>query len=116
MSRKSNLVLNSDDELTGCIKISTICAREELLVAGGFAGEFVIKNTTTYAVHSGSITNDFNGITNQMQIDYASPSSGLHVIASSNDEKIRFIDLNTLRKVRDLSFPVPVNVCMSYCV
>lgn len=57
----------------GPIKISTIAAKHDFLIVGGYGGEFaarsLLSSNDQQPVHTGYITRVNNGITNHMNIE-----------------------------------------------
>lgn len=85
-------------------QISTMVARDNLLIAGGFFGEIVAKNTDTGKIlHNNRITFDENAITNAIDV------FDNQVMASNNDSYIRCFDLETWKRVNAFLFNAPVN-------
>lgn len=86
------------------VQISTMIAKRDLVIAGGFFGEMVAKNLTSGAiVHNKRITYDDNAITNAIDIfDH-------QVMTSNNDCYVRCFDMSTFQRHTQFSFPTPVN-------
>eukprot|EP00850_Spirogloea_muscicola_P002935 SM000011S19113 [mRNA] locus=s11:965777:969204:- [translate_table: standard] len=123
VSRKSKEVLNLGGTVTpapnadrslcqqrlGKVQISTMCARRNLLVAGGFHGEMVCKRLESPGVsYCSKITHDENAITNAIEI-FDSVSSGMRVMSSNNDSMVRVFDGETFCTLHRHKFPWPVN-------
>ncbi|GBG59455.1 hypothetical protein CBR_g38480 [Chara braunii] len=93
----------------GEVQISTMCARRNLLIAGGYSGEMVCKNLDQPGIaYSGKITTDENAITNAIAI-LDTTSGGKQVMTSSNDSTVRLFDADSFSLVTQLKFPWPVN-------
>jgi WD40 repeat protein len=101
---ESRKALGPSATLLGNVKISTMIATDEFVIAGGFNGELVSKNLRTHAIeHNKRITYDENAITNAIDI-YDS-----RVMTSNNDCFVRIFDLPTFTKVSEFRFEMSVN-------
>lgn len=95
----------------GGVQISTIASRHDILIAGGFNGEYSMINLNSSKTSSpvqGVITDHLNSITNHISLSL-SRSSGLPQAAfASNDNGIRVLDCttNTFQASHTYSFPV----------
>eukprot|EP00177_Eucheuma_denticulatum_P001498 GFKZ01002683.1.p1 GENE.GFKZ01002683.1~~GFKZ01002683.1.p1 ORF type:complete len:696 (-),score=59.31 GFKZ01002683.1:912-2690(-) len=88
----------------GMVQISTMIAKDDLLIAGGFYGEMIAKNMRTGAiVHDKRITYDENAITNAIDIFDRT------VMTSNNDCYVRCFDMETFTKKSSFGFQKPVN-------
>lgn len=88
----------------GNVQISTMIARDDLVVAGGFYGEMVAKNIKSGTIlHNKRITYDENAITNA--IDMFDNT----VMTSNNDCYVRCFDIPTFEKKTTFKFDEPVN-------
>jgi WD40 repeat protein len=111
LKRKSTEVLNVAGPLTpsrevekspwaiqqglGKIQISTMCVKDNLMVAGGFEGELVAKNLDSHGVsYCAKVTRDDNAITNAIEI-YDSASGTKQLMTSNNDSVVRIFDTET---------------------
>lgn len=108
MKRKSKVMdLNGSETFSsglGNIQISTMIAKDDLVIAGGFYGEMVAKNMTSGAIiHNKRITNDDNAITNAIDIFDRS------ILTSNNDCYVRCFDIETFQRKSAFSFGSPVN-------
>ncbi|EFJ18234.1 hypothetical protein SELMODRAFT_112794 [Selaginella moellendorffii] len=93
----------------GRVQISTMCVRENLLVAGGFQGEMVCKNLDQPGVsYCAKITHDENAITNAIEI-YNSPSGPTRLMTSNNDAVVRVFDAETFAVLGRFCYCWPVN-------
>ena len=93
-------------------KVSTMTASHDVVVAGGFGGQYAMQSVlaapdTPYTL--GIITEHDNSITNHIHIT-PSRQSGLPLaIFSSNDDTIRVLDCHTNTFIGAHSYPWPVN-------
>lgn len=88
----------------GTVQISTMIAKEDLVIAGGFYGEMVAKNIRTGAIiHNKRITYDENAITNAIDIFDQS------IMTSNNDCFVRCFDMETFQRKNEFRFATPVN-------
>lgn len=88
----------------GMVQISTMIAKGDLVIAGGFYGEMVAKNLRTSAIiHNKRITYDENAITNAIDIFEGT------VMTSNNDCYVRCFDMETFEKKSSFGFHKPVN-------
>ncbi|KAI9225054.1 quinon protein alcohol dehydrogenase-like superfamily [Blastocladiella britannica] len=93
----------------GPVRLSTLCADAEVLVAGGYAGEYVIRPLRRGAPPvSGVMTDAANGITNQIELAY-DRAGVLGAIVSSNDAKVRRMAVETRVTVMQLDLDWAVN-------
>ncbi|KAF7867402.1 hypothetical protein EAF04_005485 [Stromatinia cepivora] len=86
----------------GC-QISTLTSGHEIVVAGGFEGQYALMNTRTQkdAKHiEGVITEHPNDITNHAQVHLSRSSSPL-VTFASNDSGVRTLDVTTNKFISD---------------
>lgn len=92
--------------------ISTLAAGHDILVAGGYSGEYALINLRSHkdTKHTeGVLTDDSNGITNHVQV-HLSRSSSLPVAAfASNDHGFRILDVNTNQFVCEQAFDYAIN-------
>ncbi|KAI7862364.1 WD40-repeat-containing domain protein, partial [Spinellus fusiger] len=91
-------------------KISSMACRHNMMVVGGFTGEFACQrmDNKDTPVYYGLITYHVNGIANHIDI-ISSRSGSTCAIVSSNDHKVRTINLETLKPDSVLNFPFPIN-------
>lgn len=125
LKRKSTEVLNVAGPLTpsreveknpwaiqhglGRIQISTMCVMDNLLVAGGFEGELVVKNLDSHGVsYCAKVTRDENAITNAIEI-YDSASGTKQLMTSNNDSVVRIFDTETFSVLGRHFYPWAVN-------
>lgn len=96
----------------GGIQISTLTAAHNILVAGGFSGEYGLTNLRSQqsARHAeGIITDRSNSITNHVQV-HLSRSSSLPLAAfASNDCSLRLLDITTNKFIKDQKFDYAIN-------
>jgi WD40 repeat protein len=94
------------------IQISTIAADHNVLVAGGFCGEYgmIALDSPRKADHTeGLITTDMNPITNHVQIHLNRHSGQPQASFASNDTCIRTLDCTTNKVVAHHKYDYPVN-------
>lgn len=88
----------------GMVQISTMIAKGDLVIAGGFYGEMIAKNLKTNAIiHNKRITYDENAITNAIDIFEET------IMTSNNDCFVRCFDMETFEKKSSFEFHKPVN-------
>lgn len=93
-------------------KISTLAAAHDIVLAGGFHGEYALKRISAAAssrMVTGIITQHSNGITNHVQLIQSRTTSNPMAVFSSNDSYIRILDCATLRWTASHEFPFAVN-------
>ena len=88
--------------------MSTTCARDSLVAAGGFAGELVVLDVDTGVSASTRVTRDDNGITNAVDF-FSAPSGAEALVCSNNDKATRWYDIATMRCVARHEYPWAVN-------
>ncbi|KAL3685555.1 hypothetical protein R1sor_003577 [Riccia sorocarpa] len=93
----------------GRVQISTMCVKNNLLVAGGFQGEMVCKFLDRPGVsYCSKITHDDNAITNAIEI-YESSSGATRLMSSNNDAVVRVFDCENFAVLSKFDFNWPVN-------
>lgn len=93
----------------GHVQISTMCVKNNLLVAGGFQGEMVCKFLDRPGVsYCTKITFDENAITNAIEI-YKNSSGATRLMSSNNDSVVRIFDIEKFDVLQKFRFPWPVN-------
>lgn len=96
----------------GGVQISTMTIAHDILVAGGFCGEYGIVNLKaqkdTKQVE-GVITDDSNAITNHVQVHLSRGSSSPLVAFASNDKFVRILDVNTNRVIGTHKYEHAIN-------
>jgi hypothetical protein len=94
------------------IQISTLTVDHDILVAGGFCGEYGIVNlrASRDSKHAeGLISDHQNSITNHVQV-HLSRTSSLPIAAfSSNDNGVRLLDVNTNRFIAEHKYDHAIN-------
>jgi WD40 repeat protein len=94
------------------VQISTLTIGHDVLVAGGFCGEYGIVNlrASRESTHAEGLISDHpNSITNHVQV-HLSRSSSLPLAAfSSNDNGVRLLDINTNRFVAEHKYDHAIN-------
>jgi len=96
----------------GPIQISTLTVAHDILIAGGFCGEYGLLNLKAqkYTKHTeGLVTTDENGITNHVQV-HLSRSSALPLASfASNDHGLRILDINTNKFISQHTYDHAIN-------
>jgi WD40 repeat protein len=97
---------------TGGIQISTLTTAHNVLVAGGFCGEYSLVNlrapkTTKHT--EGLITYNENGITNHVQVHLSRNSSLPLAAFASNDNGMRILDINTNKFIAEHKYDHAIN-------
>ncbi|KAI3424072.1 hypothetical protein D9Q98_009435 [Chlorella vulgaris] len=94
----------------GKIQLCTLCAKEGLVVGGGFSGEVVARRQGSQDEFSCSmrVTHSDNGITNAIEI-YRPAAAQVRVVCSNNDDLVRAYDASTFQLVSQYRFPWAVN-------
>ncbi|XP_021775272.1 uncharacterized WD repeat-containing protein C2A9.03-like isoform X1 [Chenopodium quinoa] len=91
------------------VQISTMCVKDNLLVAGGFHGELICKYLNQPEVEfSTKVTTEENAITNAVDI-CQSPSGSKCIIAGNNDAQVRVFDAANFICINRFCFPWSVN-------
>lgn len=93
------------------IMISTLAAKHNILVAGGFGGEYGLMALDTEGEEhtEGLITNNFNPITNHVDINVNHRSGLPEVIFASNDFGLRVLDCTTEKFVSENRYGFALN-------
>ncbi|RDW74048.1 hypothetical protein BP5796_07490 [Coleophoma crateriformis] len=97
---------------SGGIQISTLTAGHDILVAGGFSGEYGLTNLKSQedSRHvDGVVTNHHNSITNHIQVHLSRTSSSPLAAFASNDSGLRLLDIATNTFISDQKFDYAVN-------
>ncbi|CAN6610673.1 hypothetical protein TRVA0_004S02982 [Trichomonascus vanleenenianus] len=94
--------------LLASMQVSVLGADAQWIVAGGFRGQYLVKSIETGEAASGTITCDANGITNHVLL----PPHTDRAVFSSNDTRVRTLDMVTNRFVHTARYPWAVN-CMA---
>lgn len=91
------------------VQISTMCIRDNLIVAGGFHGEMVCKSLDSNNLsYCSKITHDENAITNAIEV-FTSSSGTTRLLSSNNDCIVREFDAETFYTLSRQHYPWPVN-------
>ncbi|CAA0818543.1 Transducin/WD40 repeat-like superfamily protein [Striga hermonthica] len=91
------------------VQVSTLAAKDNLLVVGGFHGQLICKFLDRPGISYCTRTAyDENNITNAVEI-YTSSRGALHFIASNNDCGVRDFDVENFKIASHFSFSWPVN-------
>lgn len=93
------------------VQVSTLTADSDILVVGGFLGDYRFRN-----VHSkdrmfteGKLTDNISGITNHVQIHSARRSATPIAAFASNDFGFRTVDLTTNQMLSETMYQYPLN-------
>lgn len=92
-------------------QVSTLAADDDILVAGGFFGEYCFRRFSEAMgeVHEGTITTDNSGITNHVQLYFARTSSSPRAAFASNDNGFRVLDIATQKFISETYYSKPIN-------
>ena len=96
----------------GGVQISTLAAAHDVLIAGGFCGEYGVVNLKAQkdTKHTeGLITDHINSITNHVQLHLSRSSSLPQCTFSSNDNGVRVLDINTNKFVAEYKYEHAIN-------
>ncbi|KAI0125890.1 WD40-repeat-containing domain protein [Xylariales sp. AK1849] len=95
----------------GDVQISTLAATEDVLVVGGFLGDYRFRdlNSEDNNYSEGKLTNHVSGITNHVQIHPARRSSAPIAAFASNDSYFRTVDLATKRILSEKEYKFALN-------
>jgi len=99
--------LNENGHICPCC----IAVEGDLLMVGGYKGEFLVKNMATMTVldnKNSSLTDADNCITNSISV-YDSHGHGKRVLAANNDCFVKSLDLQTLQAVNEYKVEWAVN-------
>ncbi|KAJ8324833.1 hypothetical protein O5D80_007056 [Batrachochytrium dendrobatidis] len=109
ISRTSSDVMSLTGPLSR-INITTLDAQSNMLIIGGFCGEYAFKrlDSKQSKLYTGTITTDENGITNHMNLQ-TNRNGVPQCVISSNDRHIRTLDLNRMEIVSVFPFPWAAN-------
>jgi WD40 repeat protein len=97
---------------SGGIQISTMTVAHDVLVAGGFCGEYAILNLKAdkHTRHTEGLIVDYpNSITNHVQVHLSRTSSLPQAVFSSNDNGLRVLDINTNKFIAEHKYENAVN-------
>jgi WD40 repeat protein len=96
----------------GGIQISTLTASHDILVAGGFCGEYGLVNLRAQkdTKHTeGLITDHPNSITNHVQVHLSRTSSSPFASFASNDMWMRILDITTNKFIAEHKYEQAIN-------
>ena len=118
-SMSSNTVMDLTDPVVqpihsfqGGIQISTLTAAHNILVAGGFCGEYGLVNLRAHkdTKHTeGLITDHPNSITNHVQVHLSRSSSLPLASFASNDNGMRVLDISTNKFIAEHKYEHAIN-------
>lgn len=96
----------------GGVQVSTLTVGHNILVAGGFSGEYGLINLRApkETKHTeGIITHHPNGITNHIQVYLSRTSSSPAAAFASNDTSVRILDINTDKFIAEHKYDHAIN-------
>lgn len=95
----------------GDVQISTLDANEEVLVAGGFLGDYRFRHVDSEdrSYTEGRLTENVSGITNHVQVHPARRSNAPMAAFASNDFGFRTVDLTTNKIMSRRMYDYPLN-------
>ena len=96
----------------GGVQISTLTVAHDILVAGGFSGEYGMVNLRApkETKHTeGIITHHLNGITNHVQVHLPRNSSSPVAAFASNDMSMRVLDISTNKFIAEHKYEHAIN-------
>lgn len=94
------------------IQISTLTVDHDILIAGGFSGEYAMLNlrgSKSSKPIEGLITDNINGITNHVEIQLSRGSSLPRAAFASNDNGLRILDIGTNKFIAEHKYDHPIN-------
>ncbi|KAF2088356.1 YVTN repeat-like/Quino protein amine dehydrogenase, partial [Saccharata proteae CBS 121410] len=94
--------------------ITSMTARDDILIAGGFRGEYALidlSSPSTTKPHQGFVSHNYNAITNHIHLfpSRTSPHSAPLAAFSSNDASFRLLDTATQTFLRTTTYPAATN-------
>ncbi|DBB18543.1 hypothetical protein WJX82_001381 [Trebouxia sp. C0006] len=93
----------------GRVVVSTLCVQDNLVAAGGFNGDLVIRNTSQQEpVCSMRVTTNDNGITNAIEI-FHPRTGGTRIMTANNDQMVRLYDAAHFQVISGLHYDWAVN-------
>ncbi|KAI8901479.1 WD40-repeat-containing domain protein [Globomyces pollinis-pini] len=97
------VLLDLHDQVA-CSRITSISALNDLLVIGGFSADFLLKrlDASDEPIINGTIADSSRAITNHLKLSN-SRNRGPQCIVSSNDDKLRIVDLERLKTINEFS-------------
>lgn len=118
-SQRTDCVIDFDKTAPECsdyynnhdYHITTITATPDVLVAGGFNGEYALVPLTASSSPptQGVVTNNRNGITNQIQLYNSRTSNSPQAAFCSNDNRLRILDIPTNMFTHSFLYPTALN-------
>jgi WD40 repeat protein len=108
----SNPLVRSFDPSFDEFQISTLTSAHDLVVAGGFAGQYGLMNIRARKgtkPSQGVITDHLNNITNHVQIHLSRNSSSPLVTFASNDSGVRTLDVATNKFIASHMYDHAIN-------
>lgn len=92
--------------------LTALTASEEVLIAGGFSGEYALTNLSSESGTSptqGYVTHEYNGITNHVHTFQSRSSGKPQGVFCSNDHRLRVLDCNTNKFIYDFGYEQAIN-------
>jgi hypothetical protein len=108
----TNPIVQPFHSFHGGVQISTLTAAHDILIAGGFQGEYGLMNLGAFdsTKHTeGLITDHPNSITNHVQVHLSRHSSLPLAAFASNDNGLRILDVNTNKFIAEHRYDYAVN-------
>jgi WD40 repeat protein len=105
-------VVQPQHGLGGSIQISTLTVGHDILIAGGFCGEYGLLNLKAHkdTKHTeGIVTENMNSITNHIQVHLSRSSSLPLASFASNDNGMRILDINTNKFIAEHNYDHAIN-------
>ncbi|KAJ3152414.1 hypothetical protein HDU86_005594 [Geranomyces michiganensis] len=113
VTAKTTPALSLARQDVGGMLISCIAARHGVLLAGGFCGEFLLRrighDEDDGVVTKGVITHDPNGSINHIDVVYGRTTAGPQAIFSTNDHRVRVMDIETRVTKSTMGFEAAIN-------
>lgn len=101
----------TNDEMLVPMRVSTLAAKDHLLVAGGREGQLAVKNVMSgKIVFHAMISDSMNPITNAVDLHYV-PTGALRMMTSNNDAIVRMFDVETFTVLKAFEVSCPVGIC-----
>lgn len=108
----TNPVVQPFHSLQGGIHVTTLTVAHDILVAGGYDGEYSLMNlkASKQTKHTeGLITDHQNSITNHVQVHLSHGSSLPRATFASNDSGVRILDISTNKFIAEHNYDHAIN-------
>lgn len=92
--------------------LTALTASDEVLIAGGFSGEYALTNLSSEYGTSptqGYVTHEYNGITNHVHTFQSRSGGKPQGVFCSNDQRLRVLDCNTNQLIYDFGYEQAIN-------